>query len=63
MWPAFLAALLISLPPAPATARDGGPRSGFDRAHRGEDLPPANSRAAQAAMPEDENEEERDEEA
>lgn len=57
MWPAFLAALLISLPPAPATARDGGPRSGFDRAHRGEDLPKGASRAALAIAPEDEDDE------
>lgn len=59
MWPAYLAALLLSLPASPVQARDGGPRSTLDRAHLGEEAPPA-GRTAQAALPDEEDEDERD---
>ncbi len=60
MWPAYLAALLLSLPVAPATGRDAGPRSALDRAHLGEDGPLAADRMAKAALPEEEDDDERD---
>ncbi|MBS7811066.1 hypothetical protein [Roseococcus pinisoli] len=57
MWPAFLAALLLSLPPAPANGRDAGSRSAVDRAHLGEDAPQSQERVAkEVAREEDEDE-------
>jgi hypothetical protein len=63
MWPAYLAALLLSLPVAPASGRDAGPRSALDRAHLGEDGPQKPDRVANAALSEDDEEDERDGEA
>ncbi len=63
MWPAYLAALLLSLPVAPGTGRDAGPRSALDRAHLGEDGPRASDHRAKAALPEEDDEDERDGEA
>lgn len=61
MWPAYLAALLLSLPAAPASAgRDGGPRSALDRPHLGEDGPQAPGRMATPALPEEDDEDEAD---
>jgi len=64
MWPAYLAALLLSLPPAPATGRDAAPRSALDRAHLGEDGPQAHGRALPGVAPDEEDDaDERDGEA
>lgn len=61
MWPAYLAALLLSLPAPPAQARDGAPRSALDRSHLGEETPqPADRTAGTALAEEDGDEEERD---
>lgn len=57
MWPAYLAALLLSLPVAPASGRDVGPRSALDRAHQGEDGPQT-TRGAPAAVTEEDDERE-----
>jgi hypothetical protein len=62
MWPAYLAALLLSLPVPAATGRDAAPRSALDRAHLGEDGPQAAGRTAPAVAPE-EDEEDQDDEA
>ncbi len=59
MWPAYLAALLLSLPAAPAVGRDTGPRSALDRSHLGEDGPAA-ERTARAALPGEDDGDERD---
>ncbi|TCI00517.1 hypothetical protein EJV46_07765 [Roseococcus sp. SYP-B2431] len=56
MWPAYLAALLLSLPVAPATGRDATQRSSLDRAHLGEDGLREAGRAARAALPEEDDE-------
>ncbi len=53
MWPAFLAALLLSLPPAPANGRDAGSRSAVDRPHLGEDGPQSPERTARMAAREE----------
>lgn len=61
MWPAYLAALLLSLPAPPAQARDGASRSVLDRSHLGEETPRAADRSAGPALPEEDgDEEERD---
>ena len=57
MWPAYLAALLLSLPAAPVSARDAGPRSTLDRAHLGGEAPDAAGQAAPAALPDEEDDE------
>lgn len=65
MWPAYLAALLLSLPAPPASAagRDGAPRSALDRPHQGEDAPVGAGRmAAKAALPGENDEDEPDRE-
>lgn len=64
MWPAYLAALLLSLPAPSASMRDAGPRSSLDRAHLGEDQPQASGRTTPgSALSEEEDEAEPDEEA
>jgi hypothetical protein len=63
MWPAYLAALLLSLPAAPASGRDAGPRSALDRAHLGEDGPQSAEHMTKAALPEEDGEDEKDGEA
>lgn len=55
MWPAYLAALLLSLPVAPATSRDATPRSAVDLAHLGEEEPQAARRTATTVAKDDED--------
>jgi hypothetical protein len=63
MWPAYLAALLLSLPATPASGRDAGPRSALDRAHLGEDGPQSAEHMKDAVPEEEDDEDETDREA
>jgi hypothetical protein len=66
MWPAYLAALLLSLPAAPVGPRPDRrgttPDSAFDRVHHGDDTSDAAGRVAPAALVDDEEEEDSDDE-
>jgi len=58
MWPAYLAALLLSLPVPPANGRDAATRSELDRSHLGEDVPQPSVRGAKAGSFEEDEEDE-----
>ncbi|WP_424814435.1 hypothetical protein [Roseococcus sp. YIM B11640] len=58
MWPAYLAALLLTLPPGPVNGRDGAARSVADQTQTERDAPRTEAHAPNLAMTREEDDEE-----